>query len=398
MHEGYWSLFRGNDALQLWVLEEEEIYRRDAHAYASQDVAGLLLMPYQQSSDFLPVALQRHHDVGFDAVVPAWEYGVAASGMFAEASGLRWPGRRAIDACTDKIILREMLSSSGVQQPRWAQVESAEDLAKFCWLGPVVLKPSNRRASVGVIRVDHPEDVMWAWKECVSSGEQRSVPDRPRTVRFIAEDYMLGEQVSVETLVRDHVPIFDNVTRMITAGGPYFPMLSVTVPAPICSEDYENWVKASHALVEALQVENGVIHSEWKIVDGIPHLIECAARVPGDFIPELGERAYGGFNMYEAQVLTLAGTRVSPPGPAERIATTCWFHPRPGKVKAIRGTDALNNPAVFLHRLKVGVGDEIPKCTDSRQRVGYFCAQASSEHELEEVVARVFDAVEFEIE
>jgi hypothetical protein len=209
---------------------------------------------------------------------------------------------------------------------------------------------------------------------------------------------MPGEQVSVETLVSNHVPTFDNVTRMITAGGPYFPMLSVTVPAPICSEDYGNWVKASHSLVEALHVENGVIHSEWKIIDGIPNLIECAARVPGHFIPELGERAYGGFNMYEAQVLTLAGTRVSSPGPAERIATACWFHPSHGKVKAIRGTDALNNPTIFLHRLKVGVGDVIPKCTDSRQRVGYFCTQASSNHELEEMVARIFGAVEIEIE
>jgi biotin carboxylase len=204
--------------------------------------------------------------------------------------------------------------------------------------------------------------------------------------------------VSVETLVRDRTVIFDTVDLMLTAGGPYFPILSVTVPAPIPQAEHEAAIAASRRLVEALEVENGMIHSEWKLFDGVPYLIESAARVPGAFTPELAERAYGGFNMYGAQVRNLAGLDPRLPGRACSIATVHWFHPPSGTVTAIRGTEALAaDPAVFMHRIKVSPGDAVPVCRDGWQRVGYFAAHTSTKEELDDAVARVLSTVIFDI-
>jgi hypothetical protein len=46
-------------------------------------------------------------------------------------------------------------------------------------------------------------------------------------------------------------------------------------------------------LVRATGLRTAVLHSEW-IVDagGVPHLVECAARLPGDGIHDLIDRAY----------------------------------------------------------------------------------------------------------
>jgi biotin carboxylase len=399
LHDGYANFFRRDADLELYVLEEESLYKQKPATYEACRPANILLTKYQQSDEFLAAARRWHDEVGFDAVAPAWEYGVYASGALAEALGLRWPGRRAIEACTDKLQLRELLSSTPIRQPRWARVSSAEDVADFHRGTPIILKPSNRHASVGVVRIDDAAQVAAAWRECVSADEERTVADRPRAVEFIAEEFVPGYQVSVETLVRDREVIFDNVCLMLTAGGPYFPILSVTVPAPIPSHEYAAAVAASHELVACLQVENGMIHSEWKMLGSEPYLIESAARVPGAFTAELAERAYGGFNMYRAQVRNLAGLDPRLPGADRSIASVRWFHPPSGKVRAIRGVEALAaDPAVFMHRLKVAQGDEVPVCRNGWQRVGYFAAHAPTWGELDATVTRLLETVVFDVQ
>ncbi|UQA61790.1 ATP-grasp domain-containing protein [Polyangium aurulentum] len=399
MHDGYASMFRNDRDLELYVLEEEALYKKNSAAYESYKPAGILLTKYQQSDDFRAAALQWHREIGFDAVAPAWEYGVHASGVLAETFGLRSPGRRALEACTDKLVLREMLSSTSIRQPRWARVSSVDDVARFHRGTPIILKPSNRHASVGVIRVDDAAHIADAWQECVTANESRTVADRPRAVELMVEEFVPGYQVSVETLVRDRKVVFDNVCLMLTAGGPYFPILSVTVPAPIPSHEYEAAVAASHSLVASLEVENGMIHSEWKVCDSHPYLIESAARVPGAFTPELAEKAYGGFNMYRAQVRNLAGLDPLLPGPERSIASVRWFHPPSGKLKAIHGADALEaDPAVFLRRIKIAQGDEVPVCRDGWHRIGYFAAHAPTKRELDATVSRILETVVFDME
>lgn len=398
LHDGYRALFERVDDLHGYVLEEPAIHRQHPEAYADFAPDRLLLADYQQSDGFVAQALHWHADVHFDAVVPAWEYGVEAAGRLAARLGLPCPGARALDACTDKIVLRSLVAGA-VAQPRWAEVVDAAQVAAFHRGTPVVVKPSNRRASVGVVRVDRPEDVESAWQHCVHADESRAVSDRPRQARYLVEEFLGGYQVSVEVLVSRGVPVFDNVCYMETAGGPYFPVLAVTVPAPIPEVEYQAAVEAAHRLVAALDAEDGMIHSEWKIVDGVPYLVESAARVPGAFTPELAARAYDGFDMYEAQVRTLAGMRPADRPTAAAVASVRWLDPPAGVVRAVHGLDRLAaEPSVFLQKVKVSAGDTIAPYTDSWKRVGYFAAEARSWAELQSIMTCMRDLVRVEVQ
>ncbi|GIF01354.1 ATP-grasp domain-containing protein [Paractinoplanes rishiriensis] len=399
LHQGYADMFREADDLALYVLEEEDLYQRDPEAYAQVHDDGLLLTQYQQSDAYRDAAVAWHRQVGFDAVVPAWEYGVDAAWTLAELLGLRSPGRKATQACTDKLQLRRQLDDTCIRQPRWAQVSNVEEVMSFYRGGAIVIKPANRHASVGVVRIDHAAQIPDAWRRCTTAGESRTAANRDRQVEYMAEDFLAGQQISVENLVRNREVVFDNVTLMATAGGPYFPILAVTVPAPLPPAEYTAAIAASHQLVKTLEVADGMIHSEWKIVDGVPFLIESAARVPGAFTAELAARSYDGFNMYAAQSRSLAGLDPAVPNGASSIATARWFHPPSGRVVAIHGVEVLaTDPAVFLHRIKVAPGDEIPVCTDGWHRVGYFATHQRTPAELEATVARLLDAVAFEVE
>ncbi|MEU6349534.1 ATP-grasp domain-containing protein [Streptomyces sp. NPDC047072] len=399
LHDGYAEYFDRDPELRLHVLEEPEIHHRNEDGYRRCAPGGLVLAEYQQRDDFLEAVRARHERIGFEAVVPAWEYGVEAAGRIAEALGLRSPGRRAVGACTDKLTLRRLLAGTSVAQPRWARVGSEQEVADFFRGVPIVVKPSNRHASVGVVRVDDVHDVPWAWKECAGADEVRTVTDRGRATDYVAEEFVAGYQVSVETLVRDGEVVFDSVDLMLTAGGPYFPILSVTVPAPIPAEEQTAVVDASHALVTALEVADGTIHSEWKIHAGRPCLIECAARVPGAFTPELAERSYDGFSMYGAQIRLLAGLDPRLPKRAGSTAAVRWFHPPAGRLRAVSGVDRLaGDPAVFLHRVKVAPGELIPVCRDGWHRVGYFAVHAPTAGEVAAKTRELLEAVEFDVE
>jgi 5-(carboxyamino)imidazole ribonucleotide synthase len=70
------------------------------------------------------------------------------------------PGARALVHAQDKITMREALSAAGIPCPRWAVIESAEDLAAFAasvgW--PVMLKSSRGGYDGrGVWRLDSPQ-------------------------------------------------------------------------------------------------------------------------------------------------------------------------------------------------------------------------------------------------
>jgi biotin carboxylase len=386
LHDGYAQYFARDPELRLYVLEEPEIYQRNPEGYRHCEPEGVILAEYQQRDEFLDAVRPSHEKIGFHAVVPAWEYGVEAAGA------------KAIGACVNKLTLRALLSDTAIAQPRWAQVTSEQDIRDFFHGTPLVVKPANRHASVGVVRVDGHDDIPWAWRECVAADEVRTVTNRARDIDFIAEEYVGGYQVSVETLVHNGVPVFDTVDLMVTAGGPYFPILSVTVPAPISPEDYAAAVDASRALVTTLSVADGTIHSEWKILDGRPYLIECAARVPGAFTPELAERSYAGFSMYGAQIRLLAGLESDWPKAAESTAAVRWFHPPSGTLRAIRGTERLtSDPSVFLHRIKITPGETVPVCSDGWQRIGYFAVHAPESADVAAKVAELLDAVTFDV-
>src|SRR5213078_4193208 len=108
-----------------------EFFENNRAAYESYGMAEVRLAPYQQTDDFLDVAAAWHNDVGFNAVVPCWEYAVRPAGRLAEKLGLRFPGSRAVVACTDKYELRKAAAGIGVTQPRFAAVSSAADVHEF---------------------------------------------------------------------------------------------------------------------------------------------------------------------------------------------------------------------------------------------------------------------------
>lgn len=399
-HDGYAGMLARRPDLDAYVLDEPEFLDEHPERYASVPADHVLPGEYEQSSRFLEVALRAHRRHPFDAVVPAWDISVTAYGAAARALGLRYVGDTAISACTDKAVLRDLAEQAGVPQPAWRVVSDAADVREFMDEvgGPVIVKPTSGRASVGVQRIERPEDLDAVWEFTRAAHDSRGVSKHRRRLRYLAEADLGGFQVSVETFCVDGTPRFDNVCFMEMGDGPYFPILGVTVPAPIPSAEYRACVDAGRRLAEVLQVRDGVIHSEWRVVNGRPWLIECAARVPGAMTPDLALRAYDHADMYSMHVDALLG--IPPNGPVDRraVAGVRWFSVPDGQLAAVRGVEqarAING--VFALKVKVQAGDDVRQPRNNWERHGYVAAAAPDADDLRAVLAEVGATIRFEL-
>ena len=396
LNTGYLDLVGRRPDISLHVLEEPTVVEA-VGATGDPRIAEVRTAAYQQSDQFLAVAEAWHGEQPFDVVVPGMEYAVVGAQALAARWGLRSPGP-AVEVVCDKLRLRSAAGLIGVDQPRFAPVTSAADVEAFISDGPVVVKPANRRASVGVVRVDDKAGAQAAFEESTTADEGYRTAPRDLVWRHMVEAYVPGTEVSVESVWVDGRCAFENVTLKDTVGGRYFTEVGHRVPGPVPDDERGTVLAANRTLLRGLEVADGVFHSEWKLDRGRAVLIECAARPPGDLIPQLIEQAYG-FDLYEALLTVLAGRTFDFPDGASRAAAVSFFRPASGRVHKIVGIDVLaEDPRVFDHFVRLGVGDVVDTFQDSWHRAGYVAVVAPDHLAVDAALRELDDAVRFEVE
>jgi biotin carboxylase len=249
--------------------------------------------------------------------------------------------------------------------------------------GPIVLKPANRQASVGTQVIHSPVEVEQAWSNCVVQDEGIFVPDRPMELRMLAEQFIKGDEYSVEMLVREGKSLFVNVTGKQLYPGPRPVELAHIVPADISADLAELLGSETLRVVAAVGFGDGILHCEWIVSDGVPYLVECAGRLAGDGIIELIERAYpvdlvrSYYAVMKGEPLVGELPRVAKGGAAVRFLSI-----EPGVVESVDGVeDARQADGVFLLDVSVGVGARFLGLRSSWDRAGIVMTTGDSSGE-----------------
>lgn len=360
------------------VLEEPDVWRKKNLV---ADLAGfpmvdqVLLGEYMESDSFWPLVRAANDAEPFAAVVPGLEYAVPAAAAAAERLGLPGATLPAATALREKLRLREVSGSAGIPNPRWTEVHGPEDVQAFAAGGAVVVKPSGRQASLGVLRLDAGASIERAWAEVARARETTQVPDRPLTSRFLAEELLDGREYSVEALVSDGKVCFLNVTEKLVLPGPHPVELGHLVPAPLPDDSMRVFHERMRLLVETVGFRNGILHAEWmQTADRGPVLIECAGRVPGDHILELVGLAYG-VDIFGSLVDLLHGRPPALPSHPLQAACIRFVTAPPGRVASVGSAeDTRHLDGVVTAELAVGPGDHVGPCRSSWDRLGHVIA------------------------
>ncbi|MEU3952461.1 ATP-grasp domain-containing protein [Streptomyces achromogenes] len=376
------------------VIEEPDIIRkrelRDA-ADRFDCLDRIVPASYQQSAEALDLAAELTATRPVAAVVPGLEYAVPATAALAEKLGLPGATEAAAQALRDKVRLREVSGAGGVRNPRWREVHGPADILEFADGGPVVVKPANRQASVGVQLLDSVDatTAAKAWERTSSAAEYEQVPDRELTWRFLAEERLRGPEYSVEALVREGEVVFENVTAKTVVPGPYPVEQGHLLPAPLDPGTRGAFGSALRKLVAATGFGTGILHAEWILTEEGPTLVECAGRCPGDYLIDLIDLAYGT-RVRLTLIDLLAGRPVTLPRSAQQTSAIRFLAAEPGTVTGITGLEeAQRLPGVHVAEVDVEAGQQVRVWASSWDRAGHVIATGP---DADTTLRRVLDA------
>lgn len=181
---------------------------------------------------------------------------------------------------TVKSAMRQRLSEHHVPIPQFYICENYEEFEKAiqCFSDVCIIKPSDSSASRGVILINVNDDLEKIKKQydyCLSNAHNGVV---------VVEEFMKGPEVSVECfVVEGKVDIIAITDKMITEL-PFFVELGHSEQSQLPTAVKQKIREVTKMAIKAIGIQNGVSHTELKITDEGPKVVEIAARLGGDFI------------------------------------------------------------------------------------------------------------------
>ncbi|MFE2145652.1 ATP-grasp domain-containing protein [Streptomyces sp. NPDC059456] len=343
-----------------------------------------------------------HPDLAPVAVIPAIEYATPFAARLAERYGLPGSGLGAARILRDKALLRQVSAAAGIANPAGVRVDGPSGVRDFQRErgGPVVLKPANRQAAVGVRVIRDPAEAEQAWADCLDQDEGVFVPDRPMERSMLAEQYVEGPEFSVEMLVREGRSLFVNVTGKQLFPGPHPVERAHTVPADIPQGLAQTLAGQTERVVRAVGFRDGIVHCEWIVSDGVPYLVECAGRLAGGGIVDTIQLAYP-VQLMRSYYAVMKGEE--PPAPLPRRAkggaAVRFLATGPGRVTAVHGVEeARQADGVFLAVVTAEPGDRFTGLRHSWDRAGIVMATADSSAEALRRADAAADRIRIDIE
>ncbi|PID90763.1 MAG: hypothetical protein CSA97_01265 [Bacteroidetes bacterium] len=197
--------------------------------------------------------------------------------FLAEELGLVHPGSSVKAWVGNKAMLRDMLRREDVgynPASQSASLFSALDLAEMQF--PVVVKPMDGGGSRGVVLAKGESELPDAFAYAQSHSKCGEV---------VVEEFLLGEEFSVEYISYGGRHYFLALTRKRTSGAPHFVELHHTQPSGV-DDACQLAVRAVvERALDVLGIENGVSHTEIIIgSDGRVSVVEVGPRMGGDYI------------------------------------------------------------------------------------------------------------------
>ena len=178
---------------------------------------------------------------------------------------------------TNKYLMRNALIKSNIKSPKFQLIQRISDVSLVKEMQyPLIVKPTDRSGSRGVVKINNK-------KELISSVE-RALKESFSNEAII-EEYIEGDEVSVESISWEGKHYILAITDKVTTGAPYFVELQHHQPSSLSSDIKKQIIKNTVDSLTALSHKFGAAHSEFKIdKNGDVYVIEVGARMGGDFI------------------------------------------------------------------------------------------------------------------
>ncbi|MFF3260966.1 ATP-grasp domain-containing protein [Streptomyces sp. NPDC002932] len=333
-----------------------------------------------------------HAETPIDAVLPGFEHFVSLAAHAAAALGLPGIPPDGVAPLRHKHRMRRAVDAAGLDQPRYRTVSGSRSAAAaYAELGPVcVVKPVDQSGSLDVRRVGSEREAVGAFRRALRSGRAAGL--------VLVEEYVRGPEYSVEGYVEDGRVHVLAITEKILGQEPHFVEVGHIVPARLEARTADRISSYVVRVLEAVGLGIGPFHAELRMSARGPLLMEVAARLPGDRIPELLRLACG-HDLYEIMLRCYLGLPNPAPATARsgaRAGIRYFLRPGLDTYREFRVDPVIeSDPRVREIAVLLPPGSALSEPGSSSGRLGYVLAAGASYRETAGVLRRAERAVTF---
>ena len=308
-----------------------------------------------------------------DGILTTSDYPVRVVAYVSEKLGLPAMTQKVAEVCTNKYAQRVLFKENGVNTPFFIKCDLDSDLSDLMSF-PYIVKPVDSSASRGVEEVQNKQQLNEAVKVACSLS---------RSGNAIVESFIGGKEFSVETLTQGGVTHIIQITEKLTRGEDqgYFVEDTHIEPARISEEEAEAIRVEVLRGTKAVGVDNCPTHTEIKLWNGKPFIIEMACRLGGDYITSDLVPLSTGISMMENLIHLSLGEPIDIEPKYHKWSCVQFLNEK----NYNRCREFIESGDPHIRRSEVGeFRDGVIK--NSLDRLGYIIMQAVSKEEISKLI------------
>lgn len=277
--------------------------------------------------------------------------------------------------CTDKFEMIKAFHAHNVPAP-WYKIVDRNDLSNLhpdSFSYPCISKPIDASGSRGVSYIETPKDLIFSIRYSMAQS---------RDGKVIVEEYLDGDEISVETITVKGKTYIIAITDKVVTGHPYFVEMGHSQPSKYTQTKGEEITRVATAAIQAVGIVSGPSHIEMKNTSEGFKMIEIGARLGGDCITTHLVPLSTGVSMVRATIDLALGCIPDLSFKKQKGSAIRFIpHNQLGILQDIRGVEqALNMPLIEATIINKFPGDLIEEIRSSNDRLGFVisCADNAS--------------------
>lgn len=311
------------------------------------------------------------------------------------------PSAKTSEWATHKFKMKTRFIEKNIPVPRFGLVKSAREISDFrkVWdVDTVIIKPTDRSGSRGVIRIYKNDDLDYA----LNYAKKYSLNNE-----ILLEEFILGPQISTETIIYNGVAITPGIADRVyddtTAFSPIIIENGGWLPSQVSPKLRQDICVLVEEAARALGVENGVVKGDIVICAARgPLVIEMAARLSGgDFSQSLVPLSLG-IN-YVRSVIEIAMGEVPDMDELKpkknTVVANRYFFPPAGILNNIKGVEEVRKiPQLKKLDIFLKTGNILPIIDSHSKRAGVFVVEGDDRVSVQNIINKIYNTIEFQVD
>ena len=318
--------------------------------------------------------LEKCKEINVDAVCTiASDLGNVVASFVARQMGLPANSEYCIKVSSNKYEMRKAFAENNIAVPIFFEISNADSLESLDDIRyPVIVKPTDRSGSRGITKLDSPKGLDEAIKKAIELSFEK---------KAIVEEYIGGNEYSMECISFEGEHKMLAVTKKYTTGAPHFIETGHMEPSDLSEQTIENAKEEIFKALDALDIQMGASHSEFKVDnEGNIKIIEIGSRMGGDCIGSDLVRLSTGYDFTKMVIQTALGEKPD-------YCKVC--QPSNAAVKYILSKEEYkilneikeDNPKSIIYESNIVI-NENEEVEDSSTRYGFFLIKNDDISEL----------------